>query len=110
MVMKKNKIRLTPNRVWLMVFGLWMIFLSGAFAGIVGSPGIVQAIRLNGLLESKQTQLSLIEEGVLRLQAEMERLDKSRVAQEREIRRTLGYAAPDEIIFDFSRRERFGVL
>jgi cell division protein FtsB len=84
-----------------MAFGCWLIFLSGFLAPFVGSPGIVQAIRLHGLLDAKQDQMQHIEDQIRQLEAEALRLEKSSVVQEREIRRVLGYAAGDEIIFDF---------
>ncbi len=93
--------RLTPLRLWLMIFGLWAVFLSGLFSSIVGSPGIIQAVRLRSLLQAKQAQMAKFEAEISRVERECESLEKSRVVQEREIRRVLGYAAPDEIIFDF---------
>ncbi len=87
---------------WISLFSLWLLFLSGFFASFLGSPGILQAIRLNNLLESKHSQLSVIQNDVNKLQTEAHQLESSRIVQEREVRRILGYAATDEIIFDFS--------
>lgn len=97
---------ITPKRLWGFIFAVWGVFLSGVLAGMVGSPGAIQALRLKSLLEAKQDQISQIEGEVHALEAEAGRLEKSRVAQEREIRRTLGYAAPDEIIFDFASNDK----
>jgi hypothetical protein len=36
------------------------------------------------------------------LKADADQLEHSKLVQQREIRRVLGYAADDEIIFDFS--------
>jgi cell division protein FtsB len=49
--------------------------------------------------------MSRLEETVLGLQAEAELLEKNKLAQQREIRRVLGYVASDEIVFDFSSAE-----
>jgi cell division protein FtsB len=82
------------------------MFLSGAGASFVGSPGVLQGVRLKKLLESKRTALLKLEDEVIRGEEESGRLEKSRLVQEREIRRSLGYAAPDELIFDFTASER----
>ncbi len=94
-----------PNTLWLGVFGAWALFLSGAFASFVGSPGIIQAIRLKSLLSSKEAQTSRIRADIAKLQTENQQLEKNKAVQQREIRRVLGYAAPDELIFDFSSGE-----
>jgi hypothetical protein len=96
------------HRLWLVLFGCWAVFLSGAVASVVGSPGVIQAVRLHSLLGAKEAQLRDVQTELARLDSERERLEKSRVAQEHEIRRTLGYAAADEIIFDFTAAERVG--
>jgi cell division protein FtsB len=94
------------SRAWIGVFAVWTLLLSGVLANLVGSPGIIQAFRLRSLLGAKQEQLAKLEADVARIEAEATRLTKSRAAQEREVRRTLSYAASDEIIFDFSAAER----
>ncbi len=99
---------ITPNELWLTLFACWILFLSGIVAGIVGTPGVIQAVRLRSLLYAKESQVHQMEAEVRTLDAERERLIESRVAQEREIRRVLGYAASDEIIFDFASTERLG--
>jgi hypothetical protein len=96
---------ITPGRLWASVFGLWAILLSGVFATFVGSPGVIQAIRLGSLLESKQLQVTQMQADLRKLQTEASLIERSRVAQQREIRRVLGYTAPDELIFDFTASE-----
>ena len=97
---------MTVGRAWMLVFALWALFLSGAGASFVGSPGIVQGVRLKRLLEAKRSALLQLEDQVIRVEEEGGRLEKSRLAQEREIRRTLGYVGTDELIFDFAASER----
>lgn len=87
--------------LWGAVFGIWALLLSGTLASTVGSPGALQLFRLTRLLESKRVQQAELEAAVERLETESARLEKSRAAQEREIRRVLGYTAPDELTFDF---------
>lgn len=89
----------TPNRVWLVVFGLWGVFLTG----VVANPGFIQAARLRNLLNAKQQQIRQYEETLERLAMEASLLEKNQVVQHREIRKVLGYAASNEIIFDFSK-------
>jgi len=96
---------LKPIRIWLLLFGAWVLFISGVGSQFVGSPGAIQAIRLQALLNTKKQTLADLEIRVRDLEQEAVRLDKSRHVQLREIRRTLGYAAPDELIFDFSDSE-----
>ncbi len=98
--------KITPHRSWLAVFALWSLFLSGALAGLIGSPGVIQAVRLNGLLKSKEDQVLKYQDSIVKLQAEADLLEKSRTAQQREIRKSLGYASSDEIIFYFSEGDR----
>jgi cell division protein FtsB len=92
-------------KVWTGIFTLWGLLLSGVSAGFVGSPGIIQAVRLNSLLHAKETQLMSLQEDLSRLKTEVTGLERSRVVQQREIRRVLGYAAPDEVIFDFTQND-----
>ena len=63
---------------------------------------MIQAASLNNLLSSKRAQLEQIQSDVRRLEEDYVHLEQSHAIQEREIRRVLGYAAPDELIFDFS--------
>ncbi len=90
---------------WLTLFGLWLLFLSGFFANFLGSPGVLQSIRLQNLLQMKRKQLSQVQDELKKLQIESSLFDSNRNIQEREVRRVLGYAANDEIIFDFSDPE-----
>jgi cell division protein FtsB len=94
--------KMTPPKAWACVFAVWAVLLSGVAAQFVGSPGVIQAVRLKNLLASQQADLESEWKEVTRLQDEARYLEKSKVVQQREIRRVLGYAASDEIIFDFT--------
>src|SRR5689334_3316650 len=98
---------LEPKRAWLGLFALWSLLLTGALAGFVGSPGILQALRLKGLLAAKEAQVLSLEAQVHALELEAARLERSRFTQQREIRKILGYAASDELIFDFTPSDSF---
>lgn len=89
------------HQKWMAFFGLWLLFLTGIFSNIAGSPGILQAIRLKNLLTIKQEQVAKAQSEIQNLKTEAVQLENNRAAQIREIRRVLGYAASDELIFDF---------
>lgn len=91
-----------PRRLWGSLFVVWCVFLSGLPAQWFGPPGAVQLLRVTSLYNSKIKEADLVEADIRRLENESDRLAKSSSAQEREIRRSLGYAAHDELIFDFS--------
>lgn len=90
-----------PTQLWIVIFIVWSISLSG----LVGVPGILQSLRLKSLLNSKQTQMNELQTELIRLQDEALGLEKNKVLQQREIRRVLGYSAPDELIFDFTPQQ-----
>ncbi len=101
--MKKSAFsQLQPHELWIIVFGVWFLFLTGSFAKMGGSPGMIQAIRLNNLHARKEKQIQDLQDQIQTLQTEAEALEKNSFVQKREIRRILGYTSKDEIIFDFS--------
>jgi cell division protein FtsB len=93
--------KMTPNRLWIGIFCLWLVFLSG----IAGAPGVIQAVKLSSLLQSKHAQVTVAQVDISKLETDIALLETSRVVQEREVRRVLGYAGNDEIIFDFTGSE-----
>lgn len=101
--MKKHSTALLkPSEFWLILFGIWMLFLTGSFAKIIGTPGIIQAIRLDNLHQKKERQINELQDQIQGLQTEAEALEKNTYVQKREIRKVLGYTSKDEIVFDFS--------
>ncbi len=93
----------TPNRAWIAIFAFWLFLLSGITHEFgAGSPGILQYSRLDRLLKERQTQLTDSDAEIERIEIESALLEKSKVIQEREIRKTMGYVGENEIIFDFS--------
>ncbi len=87
------------------VFALWFILLTGTLANFMGPPGILQGIKLRNLLKTRQVVLAELQKELQTLHLETARLETSRSAQVREIRRVLGYAAADELIFDFTNSD-----
>lgn len=90
------------DRVWIGFFGLWFILLTGALNQWTGGPGLIQWWRISNLAQARQEAIVRLETRILELSTEQVRLEKSPVAQRREIRKVLGYLASDEILFDFS--------
>src|SRR4051812_19096789 len=89
------------HQIWIAVFAVWLLFLSGVLSKFTRTPGILQAFRLQALLTERQSQLATIDTENARQTLELQNLKENSAVQEREIRRVLGYAAADEIIFDF---------
>lgn len=68
-----------------------------------GSTGLLQLVELKNFLEIKQHESETLRERLKSLEEASLLLENNRAAQLREIRKVLGYIAPDEIVFDFSQ-------
>ena len=90
-----------PVKLWLTLFGIWALFISGVGSTMTGSPGLTQVLRLKSILSERESRAWVLKGEIGQLQLEALELEKNRYAQQREIRHVLGYAAPDEIVFDF---------
>ena len=103
----------SPLRLWLALFGVWLFLLTGVLDVFSGSPllsnrasltasapGLIQWWRLTALLDDRRAKTERIQGEIQRLQTEIQLLESNAQAQEREVRRTLNYARPDEIIFE----------
>lgn len=89
-------------KLWLTLFGVWALFLSGWVSPLTGTPGVTQALRLKSLAAEREARVIQLRGDIRSLQADAVQLEKNRFIQQREIRSVLGYAAPDEVVFDFS--------
>lgn len=99
------------RRFWVGAFLVWLISLSGGLLRFqIGMPGLLQWSQLKGELSDRRTDLASIDAEILVIDQESRRLERSRAAQEKEIRRVLGYVAEDELIFDFSSASREAVI
>lgn len=94
--------RIGPHPFWIGLFGLWTVFLSGVLTPVFRDPGVIQLMRLRQLADEKRDQISRYETELLQLQEDAALLEKNRLVQQREIRKVLGYAAPGDLIFDFT--------
>lgn len=87
--------------IWIGVFATWSLLLSGILEGLIGAPGVLQALRLEALLVYKQEQLKEVESRAAELKVIKTALQTDVNMQERTIRKTLGYAAQDELVIHF---------
>jgi hypothetical protein len=94
-----------PYWLWTAITLGWFLLISGFFEGQLGTPGLVQVFRLRAFLAEKQGKVQQLETELAAIEAAIQRIDQSPVVLEREIRRTLGYVAPEDLIFDFTASE-----
>lgn len=90
------------DKLWIGLLVLWLAFLSGGATAWTGTPGVLQQVHLRSLLDSRQAEQAGLQGEIQHLRSEATLLEHSKAVQYREIRRVLGYAAEDEIIFDFA--------
>ena len=82
---------------------VWFVLVSGVVTKWTGAPGLIQYIELSRLLSHKEKKLEKIQAESHELEKQKRLLTKSRAYQLNEIRKVLGYAGEDELIFDFSK-------
>jgi cell division protein FtsB len=99
MMMKKRKSRV--GFLWVLLFVIWGLFLSGGLSNWVGSPGLIQALELKKHKEKKLLEYESLKKEIAELRIHIQLLESDKKTQLREIRRVLSYIGPDELIFDF---------
>lgn len=92
---------LNPHRVWLFFFGIWALLLTGMFDGWIQSPGLKQWIKVKSSLQARRQEIGDIEARSNMLQQVAVQLESNPIAQEREIRKVLGFLGDKEVVFDF---------
>jgi hypothetical protein len=90
------------NRAWAFFFGFWALLLTGMFEPTIQSPGLKQWIRVKTALQAKRQDIADTEARSELLQVIAEQLESNPYAQEREIRKVLGFLGDQEVVFDFS--------
>jgi 3-mercaptopyruvate sulfurtransferase SseA len=98
----KLKSRLDRNRIWGAFFFVWVLLLSGILDFWVKSPGLKQWIKVNGQLNQKRLEIGETEARTTLLLQISRELQSNTAAQEREIRKVLGYLDEQEAVFEFS--------
>ena len=99
----KLRHRLDRNRIWGAFFIVWLFLLSGILDFWVKSPGLKQWIKVNGQLTQKRHEIDDTEARTTLLLQIARELQSNSAAQEREIRKILGYLDEQEAVFEFSR-------
>lgn len=89
------------HQLWLALFGLWLVLLSGWFHPWIESPGIQQAIELKAHLAQRKEDVKALDQRLSRLENRARDLKLNPQIQSSEIRRVLGFVSADEIVFDF---------
>jgi len=97
----KLKSRFTLNRVWLFFFGVWLILLSGVLDFWLKTPGLKQWYRVGATLEERRQEIGVIESRSAYLNQVARELGSNPIAQEREVRKVLGYLGEQEAVFEF---------
>ena len=95
--------KIGPNRAWMAFFGIWFILLTGLLDFWFQSPGLKQWFKVRGSLSARRDETAEIEARTVILQEVAKQLDSNAVAQEREIRKVLGYLGEQEVVFEFSK-------
>ena len=94
---------LTVNRIWLGFFIFWFLLLTGLFETWMKTPGLKQWVELHNLLSEKKQEIATIEAESARLKDTEHQLESNPVAQEREIRKVLGFVDQNEMVFEFEK-------
>jgi len=78
-----------------------MLLLTGMLGSFVKSPGVKQWYSVKSALKDKRQEIDDIEAQTLLLTQTAHQLEFNNVAQEREIRKVLGYLGEKELVFEF---------
>ena len=93
---------LGPHKIWLFFFGFWALVLTGMFDPWIQSPGLKQWIRVRTALQDRRQEISDVEARSTMLRQVASQLESNPIAQEREIRKVLGFLGEHEVVFDFA--------
>lgn len=98
------------HKLWLGIFLIWLVLISGIGMNQlqqkkeIYKPGIIQAFELYQIKKKKEDHVKTLENNLRHLEIEKEELIHNPIAQQRAIRKVLGYAQKNELVFDFSKR------
>ncbi len=88
------------RKLWFGFFGLWLILVSGLLDFWLDSPGLKQWIQVELQIRKKRQEIVEIETRGDSVRKVIQQLEHNPVAQEREIRKVLGYLGNQEIVFE----------
>lgn len=101
-----NLRHLSMNQIWLGFFGVWSLLLSGLLDFWVQSPGLKHWAKVGNTLKERRQEISAVEARTVLFQSMARQLETNSVAQEREIRKVLGYLGDQELVFEFTPKEK----
>ena len=90
------------NQVWLAFFGIWALLLTGTIS-FFKSPGLKQWYSVDAAVQDRRQEIAGVEARSALLSHTAHQLEFNSVAQEREIRKVLGYLGEQELVFEFQR-------
>jgi cell division protein FtsB len=89
------------RKLWFGFFGIWLLLVSGLLDFWIKSPGLKQWLQVELLVHKKRQEIAEIEAKSESFKNVAHQLESNPVAQEREIRKVLGYLGEQEIVFEF---------
>jgi len=96
--------KLNMNRVWFAFFAIWMILLTGTLGFWMKTPGLKQWHSVSSQVKERRQEIGTIEARSDLLINAAHQLEFNSVAQEREIRKVLGYLGEQELVFEFTAK------
>ena len=94
--------KINPHQAWIIFFAIWFLFLTGLLDFWSQSPGLKQWFKVQASVREKRQEIADIEAKTDVLHETARQLESNAVAQEREIRKVLGYLGEQEVVFEFS--------
>ena len=91
------------NRIWLAFFIFWSVMLTGVFQFWLKTPGLRQWAQLQTILTERKQEIAVVEAHSERLRQTESHLENNPAAQEREIRKVLGFVDDSEMVFEFEK-------
>lgn len=100
------RFNLRPDRIrmmWFGFFGIWLVLVSGLLEFWLKSPGLKQWLEVELLVQKRRQEIVEIEAKSESFKSVVRQLENNPIAQEREIRKVLGYLGNQEIVFEITK-------
>jgi cell division protein FtsB len=99
--------KLNPDsirKLWIGFFGIWLILVSGVLDFWLNkSTGLKQWLQVELLVRERRQEIAEIEAKSESFKNVVYQLENNPIAQEREIRKVLGYLGNQEIVFEITK-------
>ena len=99
--MKNVRASQKMSLIWVGFFSVWLILLTGLLDFWLKTPGLKQWYKVQATLSHRRQDIAAVEAKTERMKETSKQLESNAVAQEREIRRVLGYLGEHEVVFEF---------